>query len=748
MKKLFVWLLVATASVGWAQPSGTQAQTPGAAQAEDPAAILNEASSVYRQASNLQLKGTKVREQHDEFVDEVVRNPFALVLTRDNKFFQKAQGEAGDVLQICDGEEHWTYLAQTNKYSSAPGTPSPTSLFNTAIDLRYMTTGLLSARFLRQETLDAGGAQRFCNVIEAHYERPNQRSEEFGDVLFWIDTQSHLVWKTRMPVTMTIGALGAQVTYTETTLYSDARLNQDVAAGIFTFTPPQGATEQGSNAPDPRTLYLGRPAPDFTLRNLDGGQTQLSALKGQVVLLDFWATWCGPCRSTMPKLDSLSKKFKKQNVVVMGIDDNEDEQTVRDFIRKNHFEYPILLSSRRDGVLESYSVRGLPTMVLIDRNGIVADYKLGYGNETEDDLRADLARVSGAGYVPPRPGVTGAPEEAAASLDNWPEPKTPDDFLRRGYEHLRLHNYARAIADASSALQSKPDWTPALRLRAHAAYESKDYDTAIKDCTAVLAQHPGWAQMYDARGLAYSYSGRHDLAISDYTQAIKLDPYLSEPYNDRGWAHLETGNAALAVQDLNHALEIAPEYVRAHENRAKAFDKQNDLRSELTDLEDLMRLAPGNQWAKEQHAEVLQRLNTNDSSSATTTTAQQIATAQQGMMSPPGPATSTQSAESRIYDAGGDVTAPVGIYTPDPAYSEEARKAKISGNVRVQIIVDAEGNVRDAQVMKKLEPSLDEKALETVRTWKFRPGMRNGMPVETRVGVEVTFRLLNGPRPR
>lgn len=95
-----------------------------------------------------------------------------------------------------------------------------------------------------------------------------------------------------------------------------------------------------------------------------------------------------------------------------------------------------------------------------------------------------------------------------------------------------------------------------------------------------------------------------------------------------------------------------------------------------------------------------------------------------------------------VYDVGGNVTAPVGIYTPDPQYSEEARKAKYSGVVVVEIIVDAQGNVRDAQVVKPVGLGLDEKALEAVRTWKFKPGLKNGVPVATRVGVEVSFRLL------
>jgi periplasmic protein TonB len=95
-----------------------------------------------------------------------------------------------------------------------------------------------------------------------------------------------------------------------------------------------------------------------------------------------------------------------------------------------------------------------------------------------------------------------------------------------------------------------------------------------------------------------------------------------------------------------------------------------------------------------------------------------------------------------VYDIGGNVAAPVPIYEPDPQYSEEARKAKYSGTVLVEIIVDAQGNVRDAQVVKNVGMGLDEKALEAVRTWRFKPGSKNGVPVATRVAVEVYFRLL------
>lgn len=93
------------------------------------------------------------------------------------------------------------------------------------------------------------------------------------------------------------------------------------------------------------------------------------------------------------------------------------------------------------------------------------------------------------------------------------------------------------------------------------------------------------------------------------------------------------------------------------------------------------------------------------------------------------------------YSVGGNVTAPVPIYKPEPAYSEEARKAKYQGTVVLWIVVDVQGNVTDARVVRPLGLGLDEKALETVKTWKFKPALRNGTPVPVRVMVEVSFRL-------
>ncbi len=94
-----------------------------------------------------------------------------------------------------------------------------------------------------------------------------------------------------------------------------------------------------------------------------------------------------------------------------------------------------------------------------------------------------------------------------------------------------------------------------------------------------------------------------------------------------------------------------------------------------------------------------------------------------------------------VYSVGGGVSEPIPIYKPDPPYSEDARKAKYQGTVVLFVVIDAAGNVSQCRVIKPLGLGLDEKALETVKTWKFKPAMKNGTPVPVQVTVEVSFRL-------
>lgn len=95
-----------------------------------------------------------------------------------------------------------------------------------------------------------------------------------------------------------------------------------------------------------------------------------------------------------------------------------------------------------------------------------------------------------------------------------------------------------------------------------------------------------------------------------------------------------------------------------------------------------------------------------------------------------------------VYKPGGGVTLPEGVDMPDPEYTDRARKKKLTGVVVLEVIVTPEGNVGDVKVVRLLEPGLDQKAVDAVRRWKFRPGTREGQPVAVQINVEISFNLM------
>jgi len=107
---------------------------------------------------------------------------------------------------------------------------------------------------------------------------------------------------------------------------------------------------------------------------------------------------------------------------------------------------------------------------------------------------------------------------------------------------------------------------------------------------------------------------------------------------------------------------------------------------------------------------------------------------------------SVDGVDQPVYAIGGAVIAPEPIYQPDPEFSEEARKKKVSGTVILRFVVTSKGEVTDIRVTNSVGSGLDEKAMEAVRSWKFRPATKDGQPVSARIAVEVDFKLLRDAR--
>jgi thiol-disulfide isomerase/thioredoxin len=116
-------------------------------------------------------------------------------------------------------------------------------------------------------------------------------------------------------------------------------------------------------------------APDFTLATLDGATVQLSTLRGRWVLVNFWATWCAPCREEMPYLDSLAAQHADR-LTVLAVNMRESEDAVAAFVAELDLRLPVLLAPD-DATLLAYNVRGLPISFLIDPDGAVVQRMVG-----------------------------------------------------------------------------------------------------------------------------------------------------------------------------------------------------------------------------------------------------------------------------------------------------------------------------------------------------------------------------------
>ncbi|MBI3333218.1 MAG: TlpA family protein disulfide reductase [Candidatus Omnitrophica bacterium] len=120
-----------------------------------------------------------------------------------------------------------------------------------------------------------------------------------------------------------------------------------------------------------------KPAPDFQLAGLNGKPLSLSALKGKVVLLDFWATWCPPCRAEIPHFKELYAAYKGKGLEMVGLAVSDKAETVKEFVRSNGVPYPIAVSSAQ--AEQAYGgIRGIPTTFLIDKQGRIAEKYVGY----------------------------------------------------------------------------------------------------------------------------------------------------------------------------------------------------------------------------------------------------------------------------------------------------------------------------------------------------------------------------------
>lgn len=309
------------------------------------------------------------------------------------------------MIQVSDGTNEWVYQVEGNMYVKRPlpqNWPGFSKLYfggnNEAMAAWSMRTSLESAAagykhavMLPQETISIDGHSFPCYVVHVtcndYASGPDK--DTYSDTTFWID-KTALVFRKQVKhasiYSLDGGNPAIRFPFLEdsTTVYPVADLNPRIDPDTFRFTPPAGAKEVAKLEPDwfvpgpsaPKKTLMGQPAPDVSFIAPDGGKVALSSYRGKPLLLDFWATWCGPCLAWMPALNRIYMDVKDKGVAVVTVDQDSAAENAVGYLARHGY----LWTNYHDdngNIGKAFKSEGIPLTILIDSQGRIVYYDFG-----------------------------------------------------------------------------------------------------------------------------------------------------------------------------------------------------------------------------------------------------------------------------------------------------------------------------------------------------------------------------------
>jgi peroxiredoxin len=243
---------------------------------------------------------------------------------------------------------------------------------------KRLTAGVTSSKYIGTEKV--GG-------VQCHHLRFVEKRFDWD---IWIaDGKQSVVEKIVVDLSKQFADEKATVTYT--VAFSDWNVAPKFTDADFTFKPPVGAEEADQLIePEPPHPLLGKPAPPFKTVDVDGHPFDLKSHLGKdVILLDFWATSCGPCIMLMPELEEVAKKFADRGVVYRAVNGGEDAASIKQFLAATKIKAPIILDPELQ-IWRGYQVEPIPQTVLIGKDGKVQAVHLGYGPALAGEISQEI----------------------------------------------------------------------------------------------------------------------------------------------------------------------------------------------------------------------------------------------------------------------------------------------------------------------------------------------------------------------
>jgi thiol-disulfide isomerase/thioredoxin len=293
----------------------------------------------------------------------------------------------GGSLLVSDGDSTWTYRPSTKTYTKivAAQTPDGVAANLAVLDVLGFFADSKTTKMDREESITVDGRTYNCWVLTSSVKIPTQAAMggqlSEGLMTSWIDktllfeVQEEISYSIKVPPAA--GAAPVEYRSKIRQITRGLKIDQPVSTTLFAFTPPADAREQAPQSAGNRVDLTGKDAPSFRGVSLDGKTYSLDALKGRPVLLDFWASWCGPCIRSMPVVEKLHHDFAAQGLVVLAVDVGESRETVEKFLKTKNVPYPVIMGDEA-GIPSAYGISAFPTFVMISPEGKIAAHQIGF----------------------------------------------------------------------------------------------------------------------------------------------------------------------------------------------------------------------------------------------------------------------------------------------------------------------------------------------------------------------------------
>jgi len=381
------------------------------APAKDALAFLNEVSQRYADAKSYHIEAVEEQTSNNELMRSWQRTVMTAIVMPGGRYRYEGRSRAGTAVYISDGIHEWDYLPDQKVYiQQAPARedsskkrmhlPDEIAALNAksvVSVLAHRADVLKSAVFLPDETVSVGGKSVECYVVHsAGDDFKVQHLDTTRESTVWIDKSRKVIVKIldrEQPLSNRV-VNGRLPSATESTVvYAVVEFDQQEPDKTFTFAAPEDAklVEAFSSplAPGPHFDVIGKPAAELRLKSADGTVTKLSSLRGKPVFLDFWATWCGPCKGLVPDLLKLYAETESKGLTWVGIDNDENPDAATKFISQSHIPWPNYHDL--DGSMGAAFQRNvIPLGILVDARGNIAFYQSGY---EVSELRAAIAKL-------------------------------------------------------------------------------------------------------------------------------------------------------------------------------------------------------------------------------------------------------------------------------------------------------------------------------------------------------------------